>query len=281
MKMKEKSIKFERNIAIILIVAAILVCIPLGSLLSKPSTYRTTFASLDDKMEKVLSLTTACTIASSAISAAPDDFATPIATQLAEYIDYLLLIFSILLAEKYMLSFLGMLTFRIVIPAVILSEIPALRNLLGGVKGILRRISVFFLAIYLVIPVSMWISDIISATYDVSFDKTISAAEEVFQESEAEGDASIWSKVTGTISNVTNAVTHLPEKVSEMMNQFIQSIAVMIVTSCIIPLLVLSFFLWLVKQLTGYPVPILPRGNHGRGAPKDEHHREEKELLEV
>ena len=35
------------------------------------------------------------------------------------------------------------------------------------------------------------------------------------------------------------------------LNRFVESLAVMIVTACIIPLLVLLFFLWLIRQLTG------------------------------
>lgn len=279
--MRERNKNREMTATVILIVAALIVCIPLASWLSKPGTYKSTFASLDDKMENVLSLTTACTVTSSALTAIPDDFATPIATQLAEYTDYLLLIFSILLTEKYLLSFIGMLTFRIVIPIAFIAEIPVFRWKLSGIRRITRKMAAFFLAVYLVIPASMLISDMISDTYDISFDKTISAAQEFSVEAETSESTSFWSKMTDTISNVTSAVTNLPQKVSEMMNQFVQSIAVMIVTSCFIPLLVLLFFLWVVKLLTGRPISMHHHGEHGRRGHRIENTIEEKELVEV
>lgn len=255
--MKQKNL----GITCILILAALIVCFPVASLLSNPSTYSGTFASIDNKMENVLSLTAACTVVSSAITAAPDDIATPIATQLAEYTDYLLIIFSILLTEKYILTIIGLFSFRLVVPAALICEIPTIKNRWHELRNIVLKIAVFCVSLYLVIPVSMGVSDRIAQTYDVSVSQTIAAAEALAQDEQEAEDWSLesaWSKFTGTISSVTDTVTHIPQKVSEMMNRFIQSIAVMIVTSCIIPLLVLAFFLWLVKVITGREIHVAP-----------------------
>ena len=53
------------------------------------------------------------------------------------------------------------------------------------------------------------------------------------------------------MTNLSGTVTELTNKAASIMNRFIEAVAVMIVTSCVIPLLVLLFFLWLVKLLTG------------------------------
>ena len=42
----------------------------------------------------------------------------------------------------------------------------------------------------------------------------------------------------------------------ESLNQFIESLAVMLVTSCLIPLLVLLFYFWMAKILLGVNIDI-------------------------
>ena len=49
------------------------------------------------------------------------------------------------------------------------------------------------------------------------------------------------------------------DKGANIINRFVESIAVFIVTSCIIPILVLAFVLWLIKLLFGVKIT-LPRG---------------------
>ena len=55
----------------------------------------------------------------------------------------------------------------------------------------------------------------------------------------------------------------LTESARNSLSNFIEALAVMIVTSCIIPLLVLLFFLWLVKLILGVNVELPMRG-YGR-----------------
>ena len=52
----------------------------------------------------------------------------------------------------------------------------------------------------------------------------------------------------------------LTDKAVDAVNRFVETLAVMIVTSCVIPLLVLLFFLWVIRQLTGIDLSAsLPR----------------------
>ena len=43
------------------------------------------------------------------------------------------------------------------------------------------------------------------------------------------------------------------------LNNFIEALAVMIVTSCVIPILVLMFFVWLVKTLLNVEIHANPK----------------------
>ena len=55
--------------------------------------------------------------------------------------------------------------------------------------------------------------------------------------------------VNDAVSNVAISSKELVKKVENTLNRFIEAVAVMIITSCIIPMLVLVFFFWLVKIL--------------------------------
>lgn len=255
-----------------LLVAAVICFALIAPVVSEPGRWQGTFASIDDKAETVLMLAGASAVASTAISAIPDDFGTPIANQVAEYTDYLLLILSILMAEKYLLTILGLIAFRFLIPLALICAVPLVGRISPALKMITGKVAVLALALFLVIPASMAAADLIYDVYQVSFDETINAvsllnSEEDPAESEDEGFfSSMWSSVSSAVSSTVDTVTHIPERVTNIINHFLQSIAVMIVTSCIIPLAVLLMFLWIAKEITGYQVS-LPVPKHRRRLP--------------
>lgn len=244
-----------------LLAAAVICFVLIAPVVSQPGNWKDTFASIDSKADSVLMLAGASAVASTAISAIPDDFGTPIANQVAEYTDYLLIILSILMAEKYLLTILGLIAFRVLIPFALVCAVPFIRRRLPLFRVISAKIAVLGLALFLVIPASMAAADMIYDTYQVSFEETIQAVSLLSSEEEVPDEdegflSSMWSTVSSAVTATVDTVTHIPDKVTNIVNHFIQSIAVMIVTSCIIPLAVLLLFLWLAKQITGYPISL-------------------------
>ena len=61
-------------------------------------------------------------------------------------------------------------------------------------------------------------------------------------------DQGLVEKILGRIRETTGG---LAERGADTLNRFVETLAVMIVTSCLIPILVLLCFLWVIKQLTG------------------------------
>ena len=53
--------------------------------------------------------------------------------------------------------------------------------------------------------------------------------------------------VANVVGNVTVSTEELVQKVENSLNHFIEAVAVMIITSCVIPMLVLLLFFWMVK----------------------------------
>ena len=228
----------------------------LAGILSSPETYSGIIRSIDDKVETVLKLTASSTAASAGITAIPGDAGTPIAEKLADFSEYGILILCVLYAEKYLLSILGSGVFKFIIPiACMLYPLGFFRDL-EGIKPILKKIAIVSLALYFVIPLSVHISDRIYETYQASIDNTISAAEDLAEDAVIAGSSAedqnaiqrIWSALSESASS-------LAERGAEILYRFIESLAVMIVTSCVIPILVLLFSLWIINQVFGFSIP--------------------------
>ena len=108
-----------------------------------------------------------------------------------------------------------------------------------------------------IIPLSLWVSDRVYDTYNASIEETITASEELSgttsELSEAGEDRNLVSSI---LERLSTTGTELANKAARVVNRYVESLAVMIVTSCVIPILVLVFLLWLIKTLTGVAIPM-------------------------
>ena len=66
------------------------------------------------------------------------------------------------------------------------------------------------------------------------------------------GDAT--GAIAAVLDRLKETSSGLVNRGAEMLNRFIESIAIFIVTTCIMPLLVLVLLLWLVNKLTGISI---------------------------
>ena len=221
----------------------------IGDWATDPARHGATISSLDEKTDTVLKLSGAAALASAAVSAIPGDTATPIAEELADFTTYFLLILCILYSEKYLVTILGAAAFKVLIPCALAVFGVSLYWKRQGLKQLALKLAVIGLALFIVIPASLRISDMIYRVYDASIQETLTEAEDLDEKTSAYdwtdlGDGPIWN-IAG------HAAREFKEKAVDALSRFVECLAVMIVTACIIPLLVLLFFLWLIRQLTG------------------------------
>ena len=269
----------ERNLkkllcAVLLLLLAVFSFLFLADRASAQATHAATVAVIDEKTEDVLKLTASASLASFGVSAIPGDTATPIASKLADFSEYFLLILCVLYSEKYLLGVIAAGVFKVLVPCAcglgILSiwrEGPLFRRLAFKMVAV-------GLALYLLIPVSFKVSDMIYSAYSETIDATISTAETLSEETaplaDAAGDEGL---VASILDRISETATSLTDKAVDAVNRFVETLAVMIVTSCVIPLLVLLFFLWVIKQLTGIDFGAglpLPRRRMPDGGKKNE-----------
>ena len=246
----------------LLVLLAVFSFLFLGDRASAPATHASTLSVIDEKTEDVLRLTASASLASIGVSAIPGDTATPIAGKLADFSEYFLLILCVLYSEKYLVGIIGAGVFKILVPCACLLGVVSVFRFPQLLRRLAFKLFAVGLALYLIIPISFKVSDLIYGAYRESIDGTISAAETLSEETaplaDAAEDAGLIQAILDRLKETTTSLT---DKAVDAVNRFVETLAVMIVTSCVIPLLVLLFFLWVIKQLTGLDLAAsLPRG---------------------
>ena len=185
--------------------------------------------------------------------------------------------------EKYLVTITGYAAFKIFIPAacVLFAANMMARN--RSVDKLARRLLIFGICIFLVVPASVKVSDLIETTYQSQIDATLedakstqemlensSAAQQEMEQAQQSTDqntaqqetgisgifdkakdalSSAKDSVTTAVENVTISSEELVQKVQNSLNHFVEAVAVMLITSCVIPILVLLVFFWLIKVL--------------------------------
>lgn len=214
--------------------------------------YRSIIDSLDAKRATVFSLITASTAVSAAITLIPGDVGTPIAQQVAQLSEYFIVVLGALYLEKYVLTILGFVSSVILVPgASLLSVAHEIRPGSGWKRRLAITLLVVGIAGVLVVPASVAVSNSIDRTFHDSIQGSIDAVLESSDEigEQAEEDQSLWGAISNAAQSVSGGVTTSVEKAKAAVNHLIESIVIMLVTDCVIPIAVVIFFIWLVKQI--------------------------------
>ena len=262
----ERPLKEKAIIAAVLAAVALVSLIVFANIASNPETYTGIIGTLDEKKGNVMVLATTTTAASAAISALPNDMGTPIADKLVDFSSYFMVILAVIYLEKFLLTTLGFLGFGILIPvacALFAVAVFLRRGTLTRVnlQRLGTKLAAFGLALALVVPVSVWLTDNVDATFDESLAASNAAAQEATEQLEESAQAApqedqgllggIASAVQEGWNGLTQGAQQALDSLGDQLNTMIDTLAVMIVTSCLIPLLVLILFLQLVKIITG------------------------------
>ena len=229
-----------------LIIIAVLSVTVVSKYATSTKTHANTIKVLDEKKLTALGLTASVTVTSTALSAIPGDAATPIAEQVSELTTPLLIVVCAIYLEKFLLTTLGYISFDFLIPAAcaLLSVYILCKKEIW--KTLAIRLSVFAIAIAVIIPVSVKVTTLIEATFEESISQTFETIDEISEEAEktSEEDSNSFSNF---LSQIGEKVTKLGESAKNALSIFIDAIAVLIITTCVIPVAVIFFFLWLIK----------------------------------
>lgn len=242
-----------------------------------PESYEKTIETLDSLENKALVMTASSTALATAAAMVPGDVTNPIANKLADVAGYMVIVYIAIIIEKYLLAMTGLVAFKILIPIALVAI--GISIFVKGEKGkvTLRRLAcklaMLGILLWALVPTSALVTNIINDTYDMSYSVETELEEGVIKsideiEAEEKADFSIknlWNNIVDKTSAVTETVKGKVSdgvvKFQNSLNKMIEGVAVMIVTTCIIPLCVLILFLWIVKMVTGlnFAVPSLKK----------------------
>lgn len=252
-----------KKICVVMCVIFIILSVTLGAkVINNPSVYKGTIDSLDKKTETVIKLTGLATATSAAITALPGDTGTTIADHLMDMNSGLLIVLVALFIEKYMLTLLGMAVPFIIAVALLFIILGIWREN----RKLASKSGSFIVAAVLsitVIPAGVWMSDEITRIYGINLDEVVQSGEEAKNltedtaksTDEPEEEQSILESIASVISDlkdmVAGAVTGALDKAADFLKNLTESLAVLIVTTCVIPIVTLIGSLWIIKWIIG------------------------------
>lgn len=253
------------------IVALLIIAALLSEFVGRPhfenvETWSGTIEVIDAKKNNVLALTTSTIALSAAISALPDDTGTPVAEQLTQLSGNLGIVLAVLYLEKYLLTILGFLSLGVLGPvAFALLAISLLTHGRLTTSHALFTLGIRVLLVGIiaiaVVPASVWVTQRIDETYQISISQEESegsAEESKPTDSESQENKNFWDSIASgaaqLVSNLKDGIKSVTDGVVEQVTNLIEGAIVMIVTSCLVPLLVLAVFLWMGHSLVGIDV---------------------------
>jgi len=257
--------KSNRIIAlIILIVIAAVSFFYVSKMVTEPEFSASTIESLDEKKETVMRLTVAAAASSTALSLIPGDTAMPVANQIAELSSYFIVILAAILLEKMLIGVVGYVSFIYIIPFACFMGILYLYTKKELLLNIAIKLAIFGIVLFLAIPASIQVSNLIDESYKDSLNQnleTVEQSKEFIEEKNDEiskEDQSLKDKIGDYLSKVTseveNKLSETVNKGEEMLAAFLDAIAVLIITSCVVPVVVILIFLGSVKILFSFDV---------------------------
>lgn len=263
--MKEKLNVKNIFTVIVLIGIALISMLWISKIASSIEFHEETIKHLDEKKLTVMELTAATAGSATAIAAIPSDATTPLANQIMDMSSYLIVVIGVIFLEKILLTLTGKLTFLIIIPIACLLYAIYIFVQKEVLRNLAIKLAIFGIVIFTIVPISVKLSDFIEENYGTSITQTIESAkalesneEEVKQEEQKEENW--WNKITSTVSNAVSnigeGVNELIEKGKLILSNFIDAIAILIITTCVIPIMVLFVLTWVIKIIFDITIPV-------------------------
>ena len=225
--------------------------------------------SVEESSNTVMKFSAATLSTSLAISALPDDFATPLADSLADMNIYFIAILVMLHFEQLLIRYGVKLAFAIAIPVACGIGILSILLKKELLKGIAARVAVLGLAVALVVPCSTHITNYIAADLTAYVENTIADTEDggdKLNEAMEGGteEQTMFEKLSDlfqtAINDMSNLMTHFQNTIRKCMN----SIAILILTNCLMPIVNFFILKWILKESfhIALPMPQMRRKRH-------------------
>lgn len=249
---------------VLLLLVALLSFNKISVVTSSPETYASMIESLDEKRNTVTGLIATSTATSAAITVLPDDVGTPIAEKIADLSTYFLIVLGAIFLEKILLTVGGYVTFKCIVPILCFVAISAIlirkKTWRTFCYNLIVRMLLFGFVLCIVTPASIQISTVVENLHATSINESVEKVKESAEsmdESDSDNESQkkegfvsgLVSKVTDLAEGITSGVTQTLDAVQNYLNNLIETFAIFMVTTCIIPIVVLIILILAVKWI--------------------------------
>lgn len=261
--------------------AAVLSFFVVTAALPKTNFIQESFESVEDSSDTVLKLSAATLSASLAISALPDDFATPLADSLADMNFYFVAILVVLFLEKILLHFGIKAAFAILIPLACFAGVLFIATKRSILKALAIRLCILGLAVAFVVPCNTHITNIIASELTVyvneTIEETVGGAGKLNEAMDGDtADKTIFEKLSDLFQTAIHDISDLMLHFQNIIRRCMNSIAILILTNCLMPLFTFLVLKWILKELFQIviPMPVTRKRHHSDPISDPEFHFE-------
>ena len=195
-----------------------------------------------------------------AISALPDDFGSPLAGTIADLNMYFIFMFAVIFVEKLLVLEGIKIALAYMIPAACLLYVAFVLSNKNVFKNFANKLVILGMAIIIVIPFSTYFTETVCNDYLEYVEETIEEADagaakinEVMAASDE--DATFFDRISAAFKTSIQSVSDLLAYFKNVVRKCVNSVAIMLVTTFVVPLLILMLFRWLLKELFALHIP--------------------------
>ena len=225
---------------------------------SNPETFAKTSIILDEEKNTVAKLSAGTYAAAAAIDLIPGDVGKSVSEALVDLGGYFVLIFAAIYLEKILLAIGGAAAFKVFVPIGCLTIALYILLKKESLKKVGVKLIAFGIVVFLLVPTSVWVSQKVEAIYEASNNVTV---QDTIDSMNSETDTlnenvENQSKAQQLLSKAKNVFSGSIDKFNEILDKMIDAIAFFIVTTCILPILVLLLMILLINQLSGANIDV-------------------------
>lgn len=260
MLLSEKKAKMALHVIIPVVIAIVSFCL-LANRIPETKFIGNSLESVEGSKETVMEFTAATLATSVAISALPDDFGSPLADSLAGMNKYFVFLLIVIFVERLILIEGTKIAFMFLIPGACAIYLIGYLLKKQLIQSLSYRIATFALALVLVIPCSINFTNMLGADYLNYVDETIEAtklgAEKINNEmAETNEDQTIFERLSDAFKTAIQGVTDLVTYFRDVIKRCVNAIAILILTTFVLPIINLFVFRWILNMLFGYVIPL-------------------------
>lgn len=219
---------------------------------------------LEESQNTVMKFSGTTIATSLAISALPDDFASPLAGTISDLNTYFIFLFAVIFVEKLIVLEGVKIALKLIIPAACILYIVSLFFTKEVFQKFAVKLLILGLSIIMVIPISTHVTEGVCADYLDYVEETINETDAGASKindvmNSGDKDTTFFEKISNAFKTAIQSVSDLLTYFKNVIKKCMNSVAIMIVTTFVVPMLILLLFRWLLKELFSLHLPIPDR----------------------